>query len=212
MAGVPGSGIEEFLYIPQYWADRLASRAMRTTRALQTEDLFQAGCVGLLEAWEKYDECLGITFIAYANPRVHGAVIDEIRAMDPLRRGQRTRLREQEARDATGKGQPEGVERELSFRLESFEELQEWLSEHRAAIDKEAVNPLEKVIDLETERIVKLAIKRMSAPDAEILRLYYWEQWPLWWIAKHQNIALSTVSLRRIAAEKKLETALRMVA
>jgi RNA polymerase sigma factor FliA len=46
------------------------------------DDLIGAGCVGLLEAMNRFDTRLHRSFAAYAGPRIYGAILDELRAMD----------------------------------------------------------------------------------------------------------------------------------
>lgn len=49
---------------------------------VQTEDLIQAGMIGLLEALRNYDERQGASFETYAGIRIRGAMLDEIRKSD----------------------------------------------------------------------------------------------------------------------------------
>lgn len=60
---------------------------------LDRDDLFSLGTVGLLEAIDRYDSSKGVSFYAYATIRIRGAVLDGIRAVDPLPRGARQRSR-----------------------------------------------------------------------------------------------------------------------
>ena len=49
---------------------------------LVLDDLIQAGMVGLLEAFSKYDPSKGASFETYAGIRIRGAIIDEVRRGD----------------------------------------------------------------------------------------------------------------------------------
>jgi RNA polymerase sigma factor (sigma-70 family) len=49
---------------------------------IQFDDLYQAGIVGLLDAFNRYDKDLNDTFINYARIRIEGAIIDCIRKED----------------------------------------------------------------------------------------------------------------------------------
>jgi RNA polymerase sigma factor for flagellar operon FliA len=53
------------------------------------EDLVGAGIVGLLESAERYDESFSVEFKAYAEHRVRGAMLDELRKMDVVSRDAR---------------------------------------------------------------------------------------------------------------------------
>lgn len=46
------------------------------------EDLMSAGIFGLLDALDSFGPGLGVTFEAYATPRIRGAILDELRRMD----------------------------------------------------------------------------------------------------------------------------------
>lgn len=48
-----------------------------------------AGMVALVEAANRYNPTLGVPFGAFARKRIQGAVIDELRAVDPLGRKER---------------------------------------------------------------------------------------------------------------------------
>lgn len=60
------------------------------------DDLIQAGLIGLLDAATRYDAREGATFETYANSRIRGAMIDELRGTDWLSRGMRKTAREVE--------------------------------------------------------------------------------------------------------------------
>src|SRR6056300_340677 len=49
---------------------------------LVVDDLIQAGMIGLLEAFSKYDPSKGASFETYAGIRIRGAIIDEVRRGD----------------------------------------------------------------------------------------------------------------------------------
>jgi RNA polymerase sigma factor (sigma-70 family) len=66
---------------------RRAKRLCRRTRTEHIEDdVAQAGALGLIEARIRFDPERGVPFGAYANRRVTGAMLDEIRAHLPLSR------------------------------------------------------------------------------------------------------------------------------
>jgi RNA polymerase sigma factor for flagellar operon FliA len=69
-----------FHYIP--WARTVARDVYRRIRVPQMDwsDYAQNATVGLLEAMGRYDRSRGIAFIAYAKPRVRGAVFNGLRS------------------------------------------------------------------------------------------------------------------------------------
>ncbi len=60
------------------------------------EDLVQCGLIGLYDAVEKYEPDKNVKFKTYATTRIHGAIIDELRAQDWVPRSVRQKARELE--------------------------------------------------------------------------------------------------------------------
>lgn len=63
--------------------DLVRQLAVRVARRLppsfELDDLVQQGCLGLLQAADRYDPDLNSSFDAYARPRIKGAMLDSIR-------------------------------------------------------------------------------------------------------------------------------------
>ena len=72
---------------------RVAFRlARRLPPNVEVDDLIGAGTEGLLKAIEGYDPTRSPAFEPYAEARIRGAILDELRASDPLTRHGRRRL------------------------------------------------------------------------------------------------------------------------
>ncbi len=54
----------------------------RLPASVQMDDLIQAGMLGLLDAARRYDPAQGAAFATFAEPRIRGAMFDEIRKGD----------------------------------------------------------------------------------------------------------------------------------
>jgi RNA polymerase sigma factor for flagellar operon FliA len=67
------------LSLVKYLAGRLA---IRLPAHISQEDLESYGIFGLLEAVEKYNPDLGVSFKSYAYNRIRGAMLDEIRKLN----------------------------------------------------------------------------------------------------------------------------------
>jgi RNA polymerase sigma factor for flagellar operon FliA len=66
---------------------RIAYRlAKRLPSHVCVDDLISAGVVGLITAYRRFDPARGDDFRSYAELRIRGAMIDELRASDPLSR------------------------------------------------------------------------------------------------------------------------------
>ena len=72
--------------------DRLATRlVMRTGLQSAYDDLWSAGALGLIEAVRRFDSSRGAAFETFAEHRVRGAMLDELRRLDYLPRRLRDR-------------------------------------------------------------------------------------------------------------------------
>lgn len=85
--------IEEYLPLVR----RIALQMMaRLPANVELDDLIQAGRIGLLDAWSRFEENTAATFETFASQRVRGAMLDELRAMDWVPRRVRQSAREVE--------------------------------------------------------------------------------------------------------------------
>lgn len=64
--------------------------------SIQVDDLIGAGFVGLVEAYRRHDASASTSFSSYAEQRIRGAMLDELRTLDPLSRGLRDLIRRAE--------------------------------------------------------------------------------------------------------------------
>jgi len=71
--------VVEYSPMVKYVANRIA---MRLPPHIEVEDLISVGVLGLMDAIEKYDPTRGAKFKTYAEFRVRGAILDELRSMD----------------------------------------------------------------------------------------------------------------------------------
>lgn len=77
-------------YLPLVY--KVAKRvARRIPRSVSVDDLVSAGTLGLIDALRRYDPSRAERFPHYAEIRIRGAIIDELRALDWLGRGERAR-------------------------------------------------------------------------------------------------------------------------
>jgi len=110
--------------------DRLARRlAMRTGGAVAPEDLWSAGAMGLLDAAGRFDPARDVKFESFAERRIRGAMLDEMRRMDHLPRRLRTQVEkvEKARRRATQRlgreAQTDEVAEEMGLPVEEVEAL-----------------------------------------------------------------------------------------
>jgi len=78
--------IEENVSMIRYIAGRFA---IRLPKHIDVEDLESAGTIGLIDAVDKFDPSRGIKLKTYAEIRIRGAILDELRSRDYLPRSVR---------------------------------------------------------------------------------------------------------------------------
>ncbi len=77
----------------KYMANRLAARL---PASVAVDDLVSAGIIGLIDAIDKFDVSKEVQFKTYAEFRIRGAMLDELRALDWVPRSVRRKLTELE--------------------------------------------------------------------------------------------------------------------
>ncbi|MEG2139937.1 MAG: sigma-70 family RNA polymerase sigma factor, partial [Bilophila sp.] len=84
--------------IVRHYAPKIRFLALRLKaklpRSVELNDLLSAGTLGLMEALGKFRAVLGIRFDTYAENRIRGAMLDELRRLDWFPRSLRQRVRQ----------------------------------------------------------------------------------------------------------------------
>ncbi len=80
--------LENYLPIVKYTSDRIYAKL---PDKVELDDLFSAGCFGLMDAVDAFDPERGVKFSTYCTPRIRGAILDELRNMDWVPRLVRSR-------------------------------------------------------------------------------------------------------------------------
>jgi len=115
--------IVEYGPMVKYVANRIA---LRLPPHIEVEDLISVGVMGLIDAIEKYDPARGAKFKTYAEFRVRGAILDELRSMDWVPRSIRQKASQIDAviqKLQAKLGRPpedEEVAKELGVSLDQF--------------------------------------------------------------------------------------------
>ena len=173
-------------------ARRVALRvARRTPSWIASEDLVSAAMVGLAEAAERYDATRGEPFIAFATKRVRGAVLDELRRGDPLSRSARRSARQlgetMRALEQKLGRPPEDSEVAAALGVD-VEEYQDDLAmlTHISTVGLDAADggsggavacsgpsPATELEQAQTLQILARGLRSLAVRDAQILSLYY---------------------------------------
>jgi len=108
----------------------IASRlALRLPSHISQEDLISSGIIGLIDAIQKFDQGKNINFKTYAEFRIKGAMLDELRSLDWIPRSVRKKshlIENAYARLQKATGRPaeaEEVAELLGMELEDFYQL-----------------------------------------------------------------------------------------
>ena len=207
----------------------------RLPRHISLDDLISTGVVGLIEAVDNFDPSFNVQLKTYAERRVRGAIMDSLRQLDwaPREMRKKAKLIEAAIHQVKQRLGREPTEEEIASELHlSHAEYQEWLSAIQAInlerlecvstegqecsmlrfiSDDEENWPSHLVERAELERILALAIDRMSKLERTILNLYYYEELNLGEISKIVGLHLSRVAQLRVQAILRLRSHLRRV-
>lgn len=170
---------------------RVAGRIARRLPAhVQLDDLVSAGTEGLVNAARRFDPGKGVAFGAYAEIRIRGAVMDELRLHDFVPRSVRRRNRALEAaRSQARQAGTSTSDEAVSLRLGvAPEELAGWLGDSQArllsteeldadALEDPAGFPADDRLELQ-ERLHQLRTAVAALPQRLqlVLALYYVEE------------------------------------
>jgi RNA polymerase sigma factor FliA len=190
--------IKEFAHVVRVMAYRLA---FRLPAYLDAEDLISVGTIGLMDAMDKYDPSREAKFKTYAEFRIRGAMLDEIRSMDWVPRSvherigllQRThvqlmnrlgRLPKEEEVAAELKMSPDELDdftlRARGAVVVSIDDLN--LSEpdgHKIVnmlADTQNPDPLSTLVNERERAVVGEAIQALPEKERLVLTLYYFEE------------------------------------
>jgi RNA polymerase sigma factor FliA len=149
----------------KYVAGRMASGL---PAHVEEADLISYGLIGLISAIERFEIEREIKFETYAIPRIRGAIIDELRALDWVPRSVRARAREIERANVKLENKlqrppsDEEMAEELGIELEDFQEALIQISNSTIA----ALDELWTVSDTSGDQISLLdTLQDPGAPD-----------------------------------------------
>jgi RNA polymerase sigma factor for flagellar operon FliA len=209
--------------------------ALRLPRHISQDDLVGAGMMGLLDAIHKFDSEKGVKFKCYAEFRVRGAMIDELRSMDWVPRSVRRnakRLEEAYAkveREKMGPARDEEVAEKLGVSIDEFYRLLDETQGISIFEEDEggniiaqsdvgsllqvnnfgnAINPQDSLDLVETKNIIAQTIDRLPTKERTVVTLYYYEELTMKEIAEIMGNTESRVSQLHTKAVIRLRKSL----
>ncbi|MCD6249729.1 MAG: FliA/WhiG family RNA polymerase sigma factor [candidate division Zixibacteria bacterium] len=205
--------------------------AMGFPRSVELSDLINTGAIGLIEAFGNYDPERGVKFETYAVPRIRGAILDELRALDWVPRSTRAKSREIDRALTSLENKlgrlPEKAElakhleitdRELFLALDdvsctnvlSLDEIIYPEDDNRQVPRIETVKDTQSLSVLglvergELHTFLVTAIDHLTAQEKLVIGLYYFEELTLKEIGEVMSISESRVSQIHTRSVKKL--------
>lgn len=208
--------IIRFLPVVKYVIGRLNLPVRNKT---ELEDIHSAGIVGLIRALEDFDLSKNTAFKTYATWRVRGHILDYLRKIDFISRGDRAKIRkiEKAISDLSLRygREPSAFEvantlgmdlrechrlleaAQLSFTI-SLDQTQQIDGEEvrlsDVIADEKIIGPLEQLSKKNTLWLVKEAIFRLPERQRLIVLMYYNDEMTLLEIGKVLNLSESRIS------------------
>lgn len=208
-----------------------ARMAMGFPRSVELSDLINTGVIGLIEAFGHFDPARGVKFETYAVPRIRGAILDELRALDWVPRSTRAKSREIDRAMTSLENElgrpPEKSELAAHLNI-TVEELHVALDDVSSTNmlsldeiiypddDNRQVPRIETITDQngnsvlgeiekgELRSFLVVAMDRLTEQEKLVIALYYYEELTLKEIGEVMSISESRVSQIHTRAVKKL--------
>tara|TARA_R110002072_G_scaffold534_5_gene3813 strand:+ start:68996 stop:69781 length:786 start_codon:yes stop_codon:yes gene_type:complete len=226
--------IIEYAPLIKFIAQKIASRLPSN---IELDDLISCGVIGLMDAIDKFDPTRDNKFKTYAEFRVRGAILDELRAQDWVPRSVREKAKLVErtySKLESDLGRPatdEEMCKELQCTQDEFHDL---LNKAKSVSllniddsasfnrgdkrlmaglmeDSRSSNPFHAVSYKNARDKIKEGIMTLPEKQRLVLSLYYYEDLNLKEIGQVLDVTESRVSQLHTQAIMKLKTKLRMV-
>ena len=193
----------QYAPLVKYVAGRLRTRM---PESVDPDDLVSDGVLGLMDAVERFEPARGLSFQTFAVPRIRGAIIDGIRAMDFVPRSVRDKLRLVSRAQITLEERlgrmPEDTEvaREVGIPVQQLRDLSRQASSSHANLDDfDLADELSSAADHRVEQgdvkaSLMQVVDQLGERDQVVIALYYFEGLTLAEIGQVLGVTESRVS------------------
>jgi len=207
--------------------------AMRIPSSISFDELISAGCLGLIDAIDRYDPSKEVDLKTYAAYRIKGAILDELRSMDWYSRSMRKKIQEiekalviVEARE--GRPAEDGeVAQQIGLSLEDYYKLlsnihgiglfslDEYIKdEDNDSLTKKSFqerilsddDPAQNVVKNELKQYLAEAVQALTEKEQMVISLYYYEELTLKEIGHILDLTESRICQIHTLALIKLKT------
>jgi RNA polymerase sigma factor for flagellar operon FliA len=202
-------------------SDTVRRHARRYARmsggAVEADDLISVGVIGLMDAFHRFDPSLERPFRVYAEYRIRGAILDELRRLDPMSQPRRREARkfETNVRDLSTELGRTPTEEELADALDvPIDEIhrRRQLAQgiHFVPIENSERAALQVIIQgMAMERpalkiLVRQALELLPEREQKILTLYYFHDLNMKEIGKILDLTEARISQLHKEAVKSL--------
>lgn len=205
--------ILNYTYLVKYVAGRLYTNYGNN---VEFDDLVSYGIFGLIDAIDKYDIARGVKFDTYAQLRIRGAIIDQLREIDWLPRSVRQKSKELEkayfemenklGRPATDEEMAESlgltvedfqkrIQNVTTYSIVSLDDLLEQKREVTSSEEDKQIETPESIIENnEVKEILIDSINALPEKERKVVSLYYYDELTYKEIGKLLSISESRVS------------------
>ena len=208
--------VTQFLPLVKTIVGRLA---MSLPSHVNTEDLYSAGLVGLLNAIRRFDAKTGTAFETYARTRIRGSIFDELRRLDWVPRSVHDKARkvdkvmrqleQQKGGAVTDMEMAKAMDLSLDQYQDLLEEIrpttfvcldsvrnaesQEGSSRYESLSDEKQIDPGEGTGTREVSKLIAERLEHLPEMQRKVLALYYFEDMRLREIAEVFGVTESRI-------------------
>nr|NJM03135.1 FliA/WhiG family RNA polymerase sigma factor [Desulfobacula sp.] len=224
--------IVEYAYLVKHIASRFA---MRVPSSVFFGELLSAGSLGLIDAVDKFDASKHVSLKTYAQYRIKGAILDELRSMDTYSRSMRKKIQDitkavkavEERKGASAAD--EDICQELDVSLETYHDM--LTSIHGASVlsldefiktrqndngsktrfqsgIKEEETPADSFDREELKHMMAETVKTLTRKEQMVVSLYYYDELTLKEIGEVLSLTESRICQIHSAVLLKLKVRL----
>ncbi|MFA6011567.1 MAG: FliA/WhiG family RNA polymerase sigma factor [Desulfobacteraceae bacterium] len=192
--------IGKYAYLVKYLAGRVAARI---PSSVVFDELVSAGSLGLIDAVDKYDPKKNVGLKTYAQYRIKGAILDELRSMDWYSRSMRKKIQSiekavqmvesRESRPASDMEIAEEMGQPLDTYLKMLSDihcaallsLDDYIKNNDNGNEsgstfsegmKSDENPSDQMIQKELKAVLAKAIRKLTEKEQMVISLYYYDE------------------------------------
>ena len=225
--------IVEYAPLVKFVANRIA---MRVPPSVSLDDLISAGIMGLLDAVDRFDPSRQVQFKTYAEFRIRGAILDELRSMDWVPRSTRKKIHDMEKAVTAVEGRLKRpaddleIAEEMDIDVDTYYgilnkargvellSLDEYLKDDGDNSESKKTfkslirgneNLDDHIMASELKRVIAESLETLSEKEQMVLSLYYYDELTLREIGEVLDLTESRISQIHTKAVIKLRPKLK---